>query len=199
MDDTREGIVIEERYFEEAAKLGACRRGIDEARMHKTWERFARARPGYAIWAVYRIPSLTDDVMAMICEVTGYRVWRNRNGKLHRDDGPAVVHPDGTVKWYCNGKLHRDGGPAIVYPDGTVKWCRNGKLHRDGSPAVVYPDGTEMWYRDGRLHRDDGPAIVYPDDTKEWYRHGKRHRDDGPAIVYSDGTQEWWREGVRIR
>ena len=32
-----------------------------------------------------------------------YRV-RNSAGQLHRDDGPAMVYPDGTQEWYRNGE-----------------------------------------------------------------------------------------------
>jgi hypothetical protein len=38
-----------------------------------------------------------------------------KNGKLHREDGPAVEYADGSKKWYLNGKLHREGGPAVEY------------------------------------------------------------------------------------
>jgi hypothetical protein len=26
------------------------------------------------------------------------------NGKCHREDGPAIEHPNGTKSWYINGK-----------------------------------------------------------------------------------------------
>ena len=38
---------------------------------------------------------------------------RTLRGLLHRDDGPAVVEPDGTTRYYINGVLSRDEGPAI--------------------------------------------------------------------------------------
>ena len=56
-------------------------------------------------------------------------VVRNRSGQLHRDDGPAIVHPDGTQYWYRNGQLHRDDGPAAVYQDGKQLWYRNGEQY----------------------------------------------------------------------
>ena len=45
---------------------------------------------------------------------------RNEAGRLHCDDGPAVLFFDkfGNVtrsKWYNNGKLHRLNGPAVVH------------------------------------------------------------------------------------
>jgi len=39
-------------------------------------------------------------------------IWY-KNGKLHREDGPAVNGPF-LEKWYNNGKLHREDGPAVV-------------------------------------------------------------------------------------
>ena len=52
--------------------------------------------------------------------------YRNAGGKLPREEGPAVVRPDGTKQWYRDGKRHREDGPAIVFPDGTEEWYRNG-------------------------------------------------------------------------
>ena len=48
-----------------------------------------------------------------------------RNGMRHRDDGPAVVHADGTREWYRNERIHRDNGPAVERPDGTGEWWLN--------------------------------------------------------------------------
>jgi hypothetical protein len=47
--------------------------------------------------------------------------------KLHREDGPAVEHFNGTKEWYRNGLLHRLDGPAVIYSDGTKEWWVNGK------------------------------------------------------------------------
>ena len=33
---------------------------------------------------------------------SGYKVWY-LNGKLHREDGPAVEYPNGSKMWYLNG------------------------------------------------------------------------------------------------
>jgi len=77
-------------------------------------------------------------------------VVRNSNRELHRDDGPAIIYPDGRQYWYRNGEFHREDGPAIVFPDGGQYWYRNGYLHRDDGPAVIYPDGEQLWYRNGQ-------------------------------------------------
>ena len=60
-----------------------------------------------------------------VFEDGAYRV-HNSLGQLHRDDGPAMVYPDGRQCRYRNGQLHRDDGPAIVYPNGAQYWYRNG-------------------------------------------------------------------------
>ena len=50
------------------------------------------------------------------------------------------------TKWKLNGKLHREDGPAIEYAEGNKWWYLNGKLHREDGPAVEYADGTKFWF-----------------------------------------------------
>ena len=57
----------------------------------------------------------------------GIKKWYNKNGKKHRDNGPAVIWPGGTKLWYRNGQLHREDGPALVRSDSTVEWFLNNK------------------------------------------------------------------------
>jgi len=56
-------------------------------------------------------------------DISEYRL----NGKLHREDGPAVEYVDGSKEWWFNGKLHREDGPAVEYVDGSKEWWFNGK------------------------------------------------------------------------
>jgi hypothetical protein len=79
----------------------------------------------------------------------GRYIVLNSNGEPHREDGPAIIYPYGTLKWYRNGEFHREDGPAIIYPDGAQEWYRNGQLHRDDGPAAIYPDGKLSWYTNG--------------------------------------------------
>ena len=48
-------------------------------------------------------------------------------GKLHREDGPAVIYPNGTKRWHINGKLHRTDGPAVEYATGEEEYWINGE------------------------------------------------------------------------
>ena len=54
--------------------------------------------------------------------------------------------------YYLNGKVHREDGPAIEYNDGYKYWWINGKRHRDGGPAVEYPNGYKEWWLDGKIY-----------------------------------------------
>jgi hypothetical protein len=60
------------------------------------------------------------------------RVYENRTewyyeGKLDRDDGPAIEYANGNKYWYKNGKYHRDDGPAFEGANWIKKWYLNGK------------------------------------------------------------------------
>ena len=59
------------------------------------------------------------------------------------------VFGNGNKYWYLNGKLHREDGPAIEYADGTKHWFLNGKRHREGGPAIEYVNGTKYWFLHG--------------------------------------------------
>ena len=53
------------------------------------------------------------------------------NNKLHREDGPAFIHVNGTQEWRINDQLHREDGPAIIWADGYQEWCVNDKVITD--------------------------------------------------------------------
>jgi hypothetical protein len=36
------------------------------------------------------------------------------------------VYANGTKRWRIDGKLHREDGPAVEYADGTKRWYLNG-------------------------------------------------------------------------
>lgn len=65
------------------------------------------------------------------------------------------VYEDGTKKWYLNGKIHREDGPAVEWASGDKKWYINGKLHREDGPAFEGSDGTKYWYINGVEYTED--------------------------------------------
>lgn len=74
--------------------------------------------------------------------------WKNRNGLLHRINGPALITSE-TKQWWINGSLHRDDGPAVENDDGIKK--------------------SKIWYINNYKHRIDGPALECSDGYREWW------------------------------
>jgi len=83
--------------------------------------------------------------------------------------------------YYVNGKLHREEGPAIESLDGDMQaWYVNGTRHRDGAPAFIVKGNRQGWYRNGKLHRETGPAMEYFSPPAragqhEYYLNGKEY------------------------
>jgi hypothetical protein len=71
--------------------------------------------------------------------------YRNEQGQLHREDGPAIVYKDGKY-YYINGLLHREDGPAVEYKDGSVVYYKNGLKHREDGPAVIRANGKKEYW-----------------------------------------------------
>jgi hypothetical protein len=90
-------------------------------------------------------------MMTSTCKIdkAGDKVWRTREGQLHRDNGPAIEYTTGDKFWYQNGERHRTYGPAIELADGGAVWYKHGKLHRQDGPAIEYADGKHEWWIDG--------------------------------------------------
>lgn len=40
-----------------------------------------------------------------------------------------IEYACGTKMWYRDGKLHRDGGPAVLHSNGDCEWWNNGQLY----------------------------------------------------------------------
>ena len=76
--------------------------------------------------------------------------------------------------WYLDGKLHREDGPAIELINGTKEWYLNDLLHREDGPACEYSSGDKEWWIDGYRHREDGPAVEWSNGYKEWRYKDKR-------------------------
>lgn len=123
--------------------------------------------------------------------IIGTKEWY-RDGELHCEDGPAVIHSDGYEGWYQYGTLHRDNDlPAVINPYRGKEWWINGKRHRHNDlPAVIELDGTQKWYYNGIKHRgNDLPAVIAPG-RQEWWVDGKRQRIGGPPNIFVDEDYE---------
>jgi hypothetical protein len=57
-----------------------------------------------------------------------------------------IEYEGGEKYWYKNGKLHREDGPAIDYLDKEKLWYKEGERHREDGPAIEYPNGVSYFY-----------------------------------------------------
>jgi hypothetical protein len=71
--------------------------------------------------------------------------YEDRDGRLHRIDGPASEWLDGTKFWFRHGKLHRDNGAAVEWGHGGKEWWIEGKRFRKDGPLTEWPDGRQWW------------------------------------------------------
>ena len=60
------------------------------------------------------------------------------------------VFGNGIKEWFLNGKLHREDGPAVELATGYKEWWINGKRHREDGPAVEYANGNKRWFLNGK-------------------------------------------------
>jgi hypothetical protein len=100
------------------------------------------------------------------------------------------VYTNGTKSWYLNGKLHREDGPAVEGYNGTKSWHLNGKFHREDGPAVEDSNGYKAWYLNNKLHREDGPAVEYSNGDKGWHLDGKELTEQEHKAATSKPTCE---------
>jgi hypothetical protein len=117
------------------------------------------------------------------------------NSEIPKRFTGIVEYGNGAKVWYRNGKYHREDGPAVEDAYGSKYWWLNGQYHREDGPAREWADGEKEWWLNGQRHRVDGPAYEDPNGTKQWWLNGKQHRVDGPAWEGADGSKQWWLNG----
>lgn len=49
----------------------------------------------------------------------------NEKGELHCEGEPAVEWADGRKEWHVNGKMHREDGAALILPNGGERYYLN--------------------------------------------------------------------------
>lgn len=68
----------------------------------------------------------------------------------HSFTGIAELEETQTVIWMVNGKLHREDGPAVIFRTGQAYYYLNGSRHRSDGPALVHTNGTKEWWLFGK-------------------------------------------------
>ena len=73
---------------------------------------------------------------APVRTISDGRIEYRLGGKLHREDGPAVIRADGSVEYRLNARLHRETGPAVIKADGEVEYWLRGKRQVSKPPQT---------------------------------------------------------------
>ena len=127
-----------------------------------------------------------------------YNHKKNKDFLCHREDGPAIDHPQ-YKEWRLHNKLNRVDGPAVITSSGYQEHWVGGVKHRTDGPAVFFsaPNSTSVqeYWLNGMRHCSDAPACVYVDKLvrtyQEWRMKGLIHRANGPAITHFDGSMRY--------
>ena len=77
------------------------------------------------------------------------------------------LHKNGYEWRLEDGKLHREDGPAVEDDSGYTAWCLNGRLHKEDGPALRDAMGDFVFYIDG--HRLDPKIEIYNSDLQAKY------------------------------
>lgn len=96
--------------------------------------------------------------------------WRDENGNLHRDIGPAKInykYDDETDDCYITSKYWYNHGILVHY-----------SIYRE----YDIPIRDRYYNAKGQYHREGGPAVIYYDDCgqileEQYYINGKRIKD----------------------
>jgi hypothetical protein len=67
-----------------------------------------------------------------------YKAWYDKNGRLHRLNGPAIIYYDGYEEWYRHGKLHRDDGPARAHSSADIEeWWKDDYFYEPSAHELI--------------------------------------------------------------
>ena len=74
----------------------------------------------------------------MMFEMHKNILCESKNGKFKDEMGNSF--------WYLNGKLHREDGPAMILNEGSKFWYLHGMRHREDGPAVEWSNQYKQWF-----------------------------------------------------
>ena len=76
--------------------------------------------------------------------------------------GKAKYGRMGIKRFYDKeGRLHNENGPAVIYPNGRKNYYRHGKRHRLDGPAQTAPPNwrVDKWYIDDKFYPEDSTLV----------------------------------------
>jgi hypothetical protein len=73
-----------------------------------------------------------------------------------------IIEYNDRIEYHLNGRLHRDNGPAIIYNDGSEYWFQYDRLHNTNGPAIILPFGMKRYYiNDKQYSLNDYKLIIF--------------------------------------
>lgn len=99
----------------------------------------------------------------LVDSLNGAEIWRNEAGD---------------ILWRLNGKLHRDDGPAVETLNGRKEWWKHGKRHRLEAAAVMQGTFSSQWWIDGIRYSASEHFMLMPEHLQKLEMGLK---DDTPA------------------
>jgi len=82
------------------------------------------------------------------------RIFSSDLQRTIEKENEKVIINSSSITWCKNGNVHREDGPAIEHVNGTTIWYKNGKIHRDNGPAVEHTSGYKIWYKNGKYNKE---------------------------------------------
>ena len=75
--------------------------------------------------------NVPEDFSGVCKVIDGYSnaICYYKNGKIHREDGPAIIKEYGEKRWFLNGLSHRESGAAIIYKNANIYWLYKDKIY----------------------------------------------------------------------
>jgi hypothetical protein len=133
-----------------------------------------------------------------------------KNEKLHRDNGPAVIEK-GVEMYYKNGIIHNDQGPAIIYTMRNGKkeeyyYLHGSKVSQSNFEKFKNNNHTTKNVKTSNHYFDTNSenytTTIVGNEEKRTYSNGKieylldglRHRDNGPAYI-ADDVEKYYYNG----
>jgi len=71
--------------------------------------------------------------------------YYDASGERHNEHGPSIIHSSGTKIWFIHGKIHREDGPALMTNRGEI-WFYQGMIHRLNGPAENSREINQLCY-----------------------------------------------------
>jgi hypothetical protein len=74
----------------------------------------------------------------------GDKITVNSDRKLESfNNDPALITTSGILYWFKNGRIHRNDGPAIIFPDGSYRWAIDGLFFSNKKLFQTYSKNTD--------------------------------------------------------